>query len=331
MDNDDQNGGAGAGGAGTGGAGDLLGGAGAAAGGAGDQQQGAGDQGAGDQGNAGGDGQQQGADGQGAVDPDWYQHIPAEAGEGDEPSLRDWLKSAGIKDIAGLAKVARDNQKAVRDSGRVKVPGEGATAEEIAAYRKAVGVPEAPTGYEFKPPVGEDGQPLELNSATLDRIATFAHKHGLPKGPMEALVSDYIQGELDDRNTRTRALDSEAQAWVKAQGAEANAKIAAIDKAATALGLTKEDLQGLRMAWGPEKALTVMAKLGAGMAEDTLIGGGTGKFGVTGEQAQAEIDRLLGDADFMKKVSDPNSAEHARWKRLNDAVGDAADRKARAA
>lgn len=310
------------GGEAAGGAADLLGGAGAAA-----ADQGTGDQGAGD---GGGDqpGADQGAD-QGA-DPSWYEQVSAELGEGEKASLRDWLKAAGVKDLNGLAKIARDNQAALRDSGRVKVPGEGASAEELAAWRKAVGVPEEPTGYEFKAPVGEDGNPIELNDATLNRIATFAHKHGLPKGPMEALVADYVQGELDDLATAQRDLDAQAQAWVKQQGAESANKIAAIDRAASALGLTGKDMQALRAAWGPEKALSVMARLGEGMAEDTLVTGGSGKFGITGAQAQAEIDRLITDKDFQAKLKIPGSPEAARWKRLNDAVGEAANRAANA-
>lgn len=320
MDNDGADDGAGTGGAAAGGgAADLLGGAAAAAGGS---DQGGSDQGGSDQGGA-----DQGGD-QGGQDPDWYANISAEAGEGEQASLRDWLKSAGIKDMDGLAKVARDNQRALRESGRVKVPGEGASAEEITAYRKAIGVPESAAGYEFSAPVGEDGQPIELNGGTLTRIAEFAHKHSLPKGPMEALVADYVQGELDDLAAATRDQDAAAAAWVKAQGSQSPAKIAAIDRAATALGLTPQDLQGLRAAWGPEKALTVMAKLGDGMAEDMMITGGTGKFGVTGAAAQGEMDQLVKNSEFMAKVNDKDSAEAARWRRLNDAAGDAANRAA---
>lgn len=302
-----------------GGAADLLGSAGASA----DAGQGGDDQGGGDQGNDG-----QGGGDQGGQDPDWYANISAEAGEGEQTSLRDWLKAAKIKDLEGLAKVARDNQRALRESGRIKVPGEGASAEEISAYRKALGVPESAAGYEFSAPVGEDGQPIELNNGTLTRIAEFAHKHGLPKGPMEALVADYVQGELDDLASSQRDQDAAAAAWVKAQGTESAARIAAIDRAAGALGLTPQDLQGLRAAWGAEKALTIMAKLGDGMAEDAMITGGSGKFGVTGAQAQAEIDRLVKDSAFMAKVNDKDSAEAARWRRLNDAAGDAANRAA---
>lgn len=312
---DGEDDGAGAGG----GAADLLGGAGGAGGeGGGDQGGGAGE----------GGGDDQGAGDQGGQDPDWYANISAEAGEGEQASLRDWLKANKVKDIESLARIGRDNQRALRESGRVKVPGEGASAEEVSAYRKALGVPDSAAGYEFAAPVGEDGKPIELNDGTLTRIAEFAHKHGLPKGPMEALVADYVQGELDDLAASQRDQDAAAAAWVKAQGTDSAARIAAIDRAAGALGLTPQDLQGLRAAWGAEKALTIMAKLGDGMAEDKMITGGSGKFGVTGAQAQAEIDRLVKDSAFMAKVTDKDSAEAARWRRLNEAAGDAANRAA---
>lgn len=308
---------------GSGGAADLLGGAGGDAGGVGDQ--GGGDDGAknDDQG-GGGDG------GQADADPSWYEHVSADLTDGEKASLRDYLKASGIKDINSLAKRARDSQQALRDSGRIKVPGENATPEEIAAFRKAVGVPDEPAGYEFAAPVGENGEPIQLNDTTLTRIAEFAHKHGLPKGPMQGLVADYIQAELDQLASAQRDLDAQAQNWVKQQGAEASAKIAAIDRAARALDLSSQDLQQLRAVWGPEKALSLMARLGEGMAEDVLIGGGKGRFGVTGAEAQAEIDRLSKDADFLAKVKIPGSPEAARWKRLNDAAGEAANRAAAA-
>lgn len=324
MGNDgEENGGAGAGA--SGGAADLLGGS------AGSDQGGA-DQGGADQG-AGGDGSddQQRQQQDGGADPDWYANVSADVGEGEKTSLRDWIKAKGFKDVNSVAKSLRAAEQAIHDSGRVKVPGEGASAKEVAAWRAATGVPDAPTGYEFKPPVGEDGEPIQLNDAMLNRMAETAHKLGLPKAAMESLVSDFIQGELDDLNARQKDLDTQAAAWVKAQGAEANARIAAINTAAAALGLTREDLQGLRMAWGPEKALNIMSKLGAGMAEDTLIGSGTGKFGITGEQAQAELDKLMGDQDWVKKAMTDGTPENARYKRLTDAKADAAERKARAA
>lgn len=301
----------------AGGAADLLGGSSASD----DQQQGGGDDGAGGSGGEGGEG------GSSEADPSWYENLSAEA-DGESASNRDWIKTKGFKDLDSFAKAYRAAEKAIYDSGRIKIPGEGATAEEVAAFHKALGVPESPQGYEFKAPMGDDGKPIALDQGVLSRIAESAHKSGVPKAAAEALVADYIQGELDQLATAQRELDAQAQSWVKAQGGEANAKIAAVDRAARALDLSKEDMQALRAAWGPEKALNIMARLGEGMAEDTLIGGGAGKFGVTGAQAQAEIDRLTKDAEFMAKVRVKGSAEEARWKRLNDAAGEAANRAA---
>ena len=103
---------------------DLLGGGGGAAadgaagaGGGGDAGAGAG----GDAGAAGGD-----------VPADFLALFPADTPDGETASLQDWVKATGVKDVATLAKIARDNQKALRESGRVKIPGEGATPQEIA-------------------------------------------------------------------------------------------------------------------------------------------------------------------------------------------------------
>ncbi len=62
----------------------------------------------------------QGGEGGGA--PDWFANVSDKMGDGETASNRDWLGSLGIKDLDGLVKVARDNQRAVRESGRVKVP-----------------------------------------------------------------------------------------------------------------------------------------------------------------------------------------------------------------
>ena len=134
-------------------------------------------------GDAGGD---QGG-GDGGADPDWYNEISAESGQDGTPALRDWLKSAGIKDLDGLAKVARDNQKALRESGRVKIPGEGASEAEVSEWRKAIGVPDEPSGYRLPEFKDADGNPIEMNDDLLTVLADSAHKAGLPKAAYEAV------------------------------------------------------------------------------------------------------------------------------------------------
>lgn len=303
----------GAGGVDLGGVADLLGGSAAAAGGDG----GSGDGGAGGPGASvgeatGGDGTGAGDGAGGSPAPDWFANVSDKASEGETASNRDWLASLGIKDVDGLVKVARDNQRALRESGRVKVPGDGAKPEEVAAFRSAIGVPDAVDGYEVK---GPDG--VQLNDALIGSLRESALKHGAPKGVFEGLVSDFIQLQIDEAAIEAKRQDGLAAEWVKGLGVKADEQIAHVNTAARSLGLSKTDMAGLRTGLGADRALGLLAKLGAGMAEDVMITGGSNRFGVTGAEAQTELDRLKSDKEFMARVMDPKSAERSRWDRLN--------------
>lgn len=295
------------GGVAAGGAADLLGGAGGAAAGAG---------------GAGGDDAAAAAAAaaiDGGADPDWWGTLSADGGEADNPSNRDWVKGAGIKDLDGLAKVARDNQRALRESGRIKVPGEGATAEELATFHKAIGVPDDAKGYVITAPKDDAGNDIALDTALIGRLSEAALKHGTPKAAFEGLVADFVQVQLDQAAEHDATEKASADAVVKSWGAQANEKLAAIDRAAGALGITREKMVALRNAWGAEFALTTLSKLGEGMAEDVMISGGRGRFGISGAEAVAEIAKLKSDKEFQGKLMAGDAAAVARWDRLNEA------------
>jgi hypothetical protein len=296
----DETDGAGGTGGDTGGAADLVGG-----GTGGDQQHQQQQDGGG-----GGDQQQQ----QQEAAPDWYEKLSGATSEGETASNRDWVQSLGVKDLDGLVKVARDNQRAARDGDRIKVPGEGAKPEEIAEFRKSIGVPEDGKGYEIKGPEG-----VKLNQPLIDRLADAAAKSGVPKGAFEATVGEYIKAQLDEATAENTRQDGLAADWVKAQGAKKDEQLAHVDTAARALGFTRGDMQAMRSSFGADRALTILAKLGSGMAEDTMLTGGKGRFGVTTAEATAEIERLKSDPEFQKKVLVPGSPERQRWDRLNKA------------
>ncbi len=308
---------AGADGAAAGGAGsaaDFLG----SAGGGGEQSAAGGE---GDAADAG-DGEQK-ADAE--ADAAWLEQFSAD-GDATNPSHRDYLKSKGFKSLDDVAKSYREAEKALRTGGRIAVPGEGASDEERATYHKAIGVPDSVDGYAFTAPDG-----VQLDETLTKTLASSALKNGVPKAAFDGLAKDFVAAQLDQLNARTAALDGEAEAWVKAQGSNSDAQIAHINSAVRNLGLTSEDNANLRASMGPKRALDMLAKLGAGMAEDTLMTGGKGRFGVTPAEAQAEIDKLKIDTQFQKDVLVKGSAAAARWARLQAAIGDAADREAKAA
>lgn len=243
--------------------------------------------------------------------PDWFEKVSATAGEGETSSNRDWLAAKGVKDIDGLVKSYREAEKSIRDGGRIKVPGEGAKPEELTAFHKAIGVPEAVDGYVVEGPEG-----VPLNDALIGALRESALKNGTPAGAFKGLVGDFIKLQMDEAATEAKRQDDLAAGWVKEQGGKADEQLAHINTAARSLGFTKADMAGLRAGLGADRALGLLAKLGAGMAEDVLITGGSNRFGVSGAEAQAELDRLKGDTDFQKK-NVPGSAERTRWDRLN--------------
>jgi hypothetical protein len=308
---------------------ELFGGASAGDAGAG------GDQGAG--GEAAGEGAAEGAGDLGGADPAFYAEVPAELVEGEKTSLRDWLKASGVKDIAGLAKIARDNQLALRASGQVKVPGEGAKPEEIAAFHRAIGVPDKPEDYALPVPkdgdgnplVGADGKPVQMNEPLLGRLAQVAHKFGVPKGAYEALIADFVAAQMEENAIAGHAEQAEAKAKLKEWGTQGNAKMSAINNALDALGLNRDEAVKLRGALGAGRAMEMFAKLGEGIAEDSMLEGGTrGRFGITGAQAQEELDKLRKDPATRDKIFVKGTAERARYDRLQAIIGQEADRKA---
>lgn len=314
------------GGEAAGGVADLIGGGAGAGGGEGDAAAAAAAAAAGGEGGAGG-----GEGGQGGgADPDWLGQFSANA-DGADPSNRDWLKSKGFKDLDAVAKSYREAEKGLRDGGRFKVPGEGATPEEVTAYRKAIGVPDDAKGYEIKAPNGPDGKPIALNQPLMDRLADAAAKSGIPKGAFEATVSEYIAAQLDEAATSDKALNDEAAAKLAEWGDKSGAKQAAINTAARALGLTGADLKGLRQAWGSGKALEKMALLGEGMAEDVLMGGGGNRFGVSAAEARKELDGLKADADWVAKAAKKGTPENGRFERLKGAIAAGMDQQQAAA
>jgi len=261
----------------------------------------------------------------GDIPADFLALFPADTPDGESASLQDWVKASGVKDAATLAKIARDNQKALRESGRIKVPGEGATPQEIAEYRAAIGVPDAPTGYQLPEFKGADGNPIPVNTALTERIFAKAHELGIPKAIGEKLVADEIEAQLAEHDAAVKQLQADAQKHIAAWGAEKDQGIAQVNAALKELGFTREDVEHMRaMPGGVGKFLDAMRKIGSNFTEDTLIRGDRQTFGMTAQQAQAEINAMKADRAIADKVMIKGTPENEKWNRLNAVLAEAA-------
>ncbi|TCP35908.1 hypothetical protein [Sphingomonas sp. BK235] len=246
--------------------------------------------------------------------PDWYAHVSAEAGDGESASNRDWLAAKGFKDLDAVVKSARHAERALHDKGMVAVPKEGAAPEQVAAFHRAIGVPEAATGYEIKGPEG-----VALNEPLLARLAGAAHAAGVPKGAFERTVGEFIQAQLDEAAAERTRQDQLAEGKLKEWGGKKDEQLAHVSAGMRALGLSGADGVALRGALGADRALELMAKIGAGVAEDTLVGGGRGTFGVSAAEAKTQLDAMRNDPEVARKVASKGTPERARWERLNRA------------
>lgn len=310
-------------GAGGGAAAELLGDMGAGAGAAGDQgEQGGG--GAGDQGGGGGGDQ-------GGADPDWYSQLSTEVADGEKASLFDFVKARGAKTVDQLAQALRDAQRTIHDKGLIKLPGEGATDDERAAFHKAIGVPETVEGYEIEGPQDADGNPVELDKGLLDRLKATALKAGASADTFKALVQDVVAYQMEQLGAVNAEQQQEARDWARSQGDKQSAKLAAVDRGAVALGLEDGEVLKLRSSLGPKRTLDLLARLGEGVGEDVLTGGaGSRQAFVNGDQAQSQIDEMKADPATRAAIMVRGSPEHTRYNRLLAIVGEAANRRANA-
>jgi hypothetical protein len=270
-----------------------------------------------------------GGQGGGDIPADFLALFPAETPEGETASLQDWVKASGVKDAATLAKIARDNQKALRESGRIKVPGEGATAQEVAEYRQAIGVPDAATGYQLPEIKDADGNPIPLNTPVAERIFAKAHELGGPKTLVEQLVASEIQAQIEEHDAAVKQITADAQKHINGWGAEKEQGLVQVNAALKELGFSRKDVEHMRaMPGGVGKFLDAMRKVGSNFTEDTLIRGDRQTFGMTAEQAQSEIDAMKADPEQVKKVMVPGSSERIKWDRLNAVLTEAASKAA---
>lgn len=101
---------------------------------------------------------------------------------------------ADFKDPAALAKSYLETKKLVGQ--KLGIPGADATPEAKAAFEKALGVPDAPEGYEFKKP---DSLPegMEYNEEDAKQWAGKMKELGIPKDKANALRDEFIKQQVE--------------------------------------------------------------------------------------------------------------------------------------
>ena len=171
----------------------------------------------------------------------------------------------------------------------VTVPGENASPEEVAAFRKAIGVPDSADGYEIAAP---ENLPEGLNwdEDAVKAFKAFALEQGLTGKQAAAavayhtkMVSDSVAAAIAAHN----AAADQTEAKLKAEfGSEYGHKIQQANNALRVFGLS--DALGRAGLLADEAVVRAMIKIGESFAESKLKGGDTPP-----NSAQARYDELV--------------------------------------
>lgn len=212
----------------------------------------------------GGDGQQQQSSGDATVlggENGQQQQQQATEPKGflgeDGSSFRDgWLDSLpdDLKEHRGnfekyktLPDLLKGYQHASQALGKkgIIIPTDKSTPEEIAAYRKAMGIPETADKYDLKPEHIPDGLTWDDNLGK--QFAEIAHKHGVPASAMKALSQHFatwqegtIKALVADGNARAESIKAEL---TKEWGDKAPANFAKATAVAQKIGIDPKNVR----------------------------------------------------------------------------------------
>lgn len=188
-----------------------------------------------------------------------------------------------FKNVADLAKSYRH-----LESKSIHYPEEGATPEQVAAFRSLAGVPETAEGYELKAPDKlPDG--VQWDDASAKRFSDVAHKYHVPKAAMQALMAEQVKIESERVQSAVaeqagkiqKDLDALRNEW----GTDTQARLGTVKtvfgKLAAQTGLDPKSPEGIALQNSPGfvKMLYAMSKfmtedsLPAGVKSQTVMGG----------------------------------------------------------
>jgi hypothetical protein len=142
---------------------------------------------------------------------DWRQSMAQHASAGDEEKYEKFLKQLErYGDPSAVYSKARELETRMSEGDTVKVPGEDATEEEIAAWNAMLGVPEEPKGYieNLQLPegdvLGDDDMPVA------ESFAEYLHAVGAPPEVFDAAIAWYFDNQeanmafVDENDDRVR-------------------------------------------------------------------------------------------------------------------------------
>lgn len=240
--------------------------------------------------------------------------------------VRNWTQAKGWKDPAALAESAWNLEKLIgheRAGRTVVIPGDDAPAEEMAAFRAKMGVPEKADDYMSVIKVPE-GQP----DTFAKEASAWFHEAGIPPKQAGMLAEKWnefqakaVKQESDQAATRA---DQEFGQVVASWGKDADANLELGKRAASQFIPAKnaeerqQVLAKLESAIGTKAMLEMFANIGRGLGEHSVhTNGDSGGIGMSPAEAQAKIRSLQSDKVWATSYLQGDASKKAEMERLH--------------
>lgn len=222
----------------------------------------------------------------------------------------DWRDALGIKDkklkdslgkfTSGDAFVQSYNHVAGKLKSAIFVPGEGAADEDVAKFRKSLGVPEAPEGYLEAIQASEGKEYDEGDMAIIEEFAEVAYENNIPAPAFNAFMaklseraSGLRQSVADQIEDAREAAEEElAKKW----GNDFDKNVQLSTRAAKAHGgdpfikfLNSTKVEGAGLLGDHPAMVEFLASIGAKSDEHDMVLQSSAQ---ERQSAQAELDKI---------------------------------------
>lgn len=225
-----------------------------------------------------------------------------------EKSFEPYSKVQNEKELLSqLARGYHSAQGLIGKKGLI-VPGEGAKPEEVAAFHKALGVPDKPDDYKFDTP-----QDFKFDN---ERIATWRktlHEAGIP----QAQANKIVGAAIAEDQSRAKAHQEQLKEWENQTKIELGANFdKEINHARYALReLDKENklselLESTGLGSHPQ-IIGVLARAGALLGERGPRGQGATASAASLSPDQAQVEIAQFERNNREALYDPGHPDHA--------------------
>lgn len=220
---------------------------------------------------------------EGALSAGWTDRLPEE--------LRG---NASLKTVTSLPDLAKSYVETKRLIGaKMGVPGEQATPEQIAAWRRTVGAPDRVEGYQTE---GKSLRPESIPEGLWDannerKFLEIAHKHHLPAAAVNEILGFYGQsiadGMASSQEQQATSLQEEGGKLRQAWGSDFDANLGLAARVARTVGLDPQTHPIFTSA----EVVQAFARFGRLLSEDKLVKGDvSGISGSINDRVQSITD-----------------------------------------